>query len=560
MTICISFHENYEILKIFLKFNLYYLLLDPTPPGQAPRSNNASVVKWSKPSKPHGRVEFYEVAVTQKRRDEVIRQRISTIMNGETSCFFTKIPLCLGTEYQTTVEVRAVNAALLTHETMDGVRVSHTTQDAYNYNYNNEDNDDLICNAEGRHTKESNEQLQRYMDTTKYRLYKSAWQTSTIYSCSTSRMSKITTSALVVVAMSLSVMAALYMARKKYNKMANINCTLPAGLETYFTKDCSGFTGDFVATQQKTFDSETKAAEDQWISAARMHEFNFRNEHHHLLASLGNDSGYLGGGGTVCMDSGDAVNKRNLSCSLETNNVTDDSVESPENNEDEEENYKTQQHINCFTSNVSSSVDSLVESTEESDTPNSDAEQEALTVFPHTANGYVKQSMLQPWQNFHDDNRSQPNNTGYITVQSLNAGVNTMASPPTSGYVMQQDLQKFFKNSISQQNTFTPTATALNTNTLSPITNGGGGGGDGYTTFDDLSRLNLKPIAGPQTSDKNQPLENINNLRSGNTAAHDINSKTNNTGAGEGGGGISGCISGYVTQQDLNIFAQHQQH
>ncbi|GBP13735.1 hypothetical protein EVAR_74067_1 [Eumeta japonica] len=55
----------------------------------------------------------------------------------------------------------------------------------------------------------------------------------------------------------------------------------------------NGFSGDFVVGSQGI--KETRAAEDEWLQAARMHDFNFRNEHHHLLSSLGSDSGYLGG-------------------------------------------------------------------------------------------------------------------------------------------------------------------------------------------------------------------------------------------------------------------------
>lgn len=503
--------------------------------------SETGVIQWSKPVKPSGRVEFYEVSITQKRNDDIVRQRISRIL-GDTACAFKKIPTCIGAEYKTTVEVRAVNAALLTHEIAH--TLSHTRDNGYyyqhDYNDDYDNNDDLVCEGE-RQTLGNVDEIKRYLNDTIYRLYRSPWQTLAAYSCSASRMSKITTIALVVVAMSLGVMAALYMARKKYNKMANINCTLPAGLETYFTKDStSGFPGDFGGGNLNM--KETRAAEDQWISAARMHEFNFRNEHHHLLASLGNDSGYLGGGGVGDSINTAGVSGRILGCSLETSNVCNDSE--PHNDDDAEQYDKD--NLKKLSNSSSSSADSLVESTEGSECHNQDLERNSpLTMFP-SSNGYIKQSMLQPWQHFNDPDEESneltvtPATNGYITVQNLNPlltnpQTNDLTPTPT-GYVLQQDLHNIFNN--------TPTATTV-TNPLPQAENIPTFISDGYTTLDDLAKLN---VSSTLSSPRNQLQETA-------LATNTIQD------VGDGGGvAKTGVISGYVTQNDLNIFAQHQQH
>ncbi|XP_073835729.1 cytokine receptor domeless [Musca autumnalis] len=502
----------------------------PSPPGQASTSNNANMIQWNKPLKPNGRLEFYEVLVTQKRYDDVVREKTSIILGGESSCTFQEPP-CIGVEYKTIVEVRAVNAALL-HEIDEAAFLTTTMEPYYRHDVDADhydDNEDLTCKApSGQMSREKLNQIERYFNRSIYHLYKSPYQTSAIYSCSTGRLGKITTIALVVIAMSLGVMAALYMARKKYNKMANINCTLPAGLESYFTKDNGGaFPGNGMGPDfnnpemEKSCNLASKDAE--WLSAGRMHEYNFRNEHHHLLASLGNDSGYLGAGGERC---GGGVSDGN-------DNKT------AENGEPKE-------------ADISSSVDSLVDSTDDSESmaAHSDIEHTPLT----NDSGYIKQSaLLQPWQDF-EENKMHPvggnmanTNGGYISVQSLQAlqpVVAEAAAPPlptTSGYVMAQDLQKFFNNNPSQQQT------ATNETNPSPFVSG-------YTTLDDLAKL--------------QQIQNPVNRRidaqGGNTAPqppvlhHDIINQT----AAEGPKTTStmgGLISGYVTQQDLNIFGQQQQ-
>ncbi|XP_037808231.1 cytokine receptor [Lucilia sericata] len=520
----------------------------PSPPVIGPNDNKKNIMLWNKPVKPSGSIDFYEVRVTEMYNDKVIRRRISIIM-GASTCSFSKFPNCIGAEYKTTVDVRAVNAAPLAEKNASMANSYQTPTDDDIY----KNNDDLECMGEYSKSPEYFENIQKYMNNTLYELYRSQWQTTVIHSCSSSPMSKITTVALIVVAMSLGVMAALYMARKKYNKMANINCTLPAGLETYFTKEAgTGFPGDFGSGSHTIKD--TRAVEDQWLTAARMHDFNFRNEHHHLLASLGNDSGYLGGGGGV-HNSGDALNEHILGCSLETANISEVNIPG-----DVDPDEFEKEHLKESLNSASTSADSLVESTEGSECNNGDLERSPLTIFPNN-NGYIKQSMLQPWQTFntHEEEEEQVRNStqlptipaatsGYITVQNLsnvlakpnNQHEHAIAPSNTDGYVLQQDLQNLFNNKSSTTNPLATTG-----ENISPFNN------SGYTTIESLTKLNLPTSLAAQNENHTQHVAEVSNTNPPPIETHDDV---------EGADDITktGVISGYVTQQDLNIFAQHQ--
>lgn len=513
----------------------------PSPPGIGPNNNLNNIVQWTKPVKPSGSIDFYEVLVIQLKNEEVLGRRINIITG--TSCTFNKFPTCMGAEYKTIVKVRAVNVVALA-DIRQKSKMS-ASENAENYN----ENDDLECSSKSEETFEN---IHKYMNDSLYELYKSRWQTTGIYSCSASGLSKITTIALVVVAMSLGVMAALYMARKKYNKMANINCTLPAGLETYFTKQTgAGFPSDFGNSSHLV--AETRAAEDQWISAARMHDFNLRNEHHHLLASLGNDSGYLGGGNvgggieSSVNYSGDILNEQTLGSSVEAAKFSEKSVP----HEEDPANYE-KKHFKESLQSTSTLADSLVESTEGSEC-NMDLDKPTLTIFPNN-NGYIKQSMLQPWQTFNNQDEiptNPPAASGYISVQSLGQALakpNSSAdfTPDSGGYVLQQDLQNFFNNKAATTNATEPNAmgTMPNVENIQQLNNGG------YTTLENLTKFNLLPHNESRRHTPQQ-LNEVSNTHQPLIAANN-----------EGGDGEQttkpGAISGYVTQQDLNIFAQHQ--
>ncbi|XP_013108583.2 cytokine receptor [Stomoxys calcitrans] len=520
----------------------------PSLPGHASNSNNVSIVQWTKPAKPNGRLEFYEVTVVQMRSDSVVRQKKSIIMGGETSCFFQS-PTCIGTEYQTKVEVKAVNAALLKLEVPEQSMWQYSTEHYYDdIDYYLDDSDDLSCVGD-RRTAENVEEIKRYFDSKQYLLYKSEAQTSAIYSCSITPLGKITTIALVVITMSVSMMAALYMARKKYNKMANINCTLPAGLESYFTKDPSnvGFPGDNFPRNTKALEA-TREAEDQWLSAARRHEINILNEHHRLLASSGNDSGYLG----------DAVTGRGIrSCAADA--ISGASIDSSVNDCNGQRNHAVAEEAYDYDKdNMSSSVDSLVESTDESN-PQSEIEPRSLSVLFPNENGYVIQEMIPPWQNLQnriDEPPATVNSNGYITVQSLQQiepATDTKAMVQNSGYVQQQDLQNFFRNSLAAQEPVgSSISEATNGNPIAQFNSGG------YTTLEDIAKLNTNTAqcnaAANEQKDKTPMQSNANEAHT--KTITPVSNAMAPTNAGVGGGSL---ISGYVTQQALNLFAQHQQ-
>lgn len=422
------------------------------------------------------------------------------------------------------MEVRAVNVVPLTDKSE---WYMHKNQNWDDYS----GNEDLECISSSSQRAEFLEKTNKYDNSLLYKFYKSPWQTSAIYSCSTSRMSKITSIALAVVAMSLGVMAALYMARKKYNKMANINCTLPAGLETYLTKETNtSYPGDFGNGNQIYRD--TRTAEDQWISAARMQEFNFRNEqHHHLLASLGTDSGYLAGGvESGPNNSNNIINRVALESNLETSEVS-------ENRRDYIQDY-AENNFKVSSTTELSLADSLVENAEKSDCQN---------IFTGS-NGYI-----QSWQTFNDQYGNNvdlpiiPIITGgsYVTTQTLNCNPfnSTSTSPNNNDYVLQEDLQNLFNKTVDM-----PLLKESHKQVNIPQINN-----NGYTTLENLTKLNINSSLATHSENdqKHNHLGNINTLE----ACGGISAVSTDTEDVK-----SSNISGYVTQHDLNLFAQHQQY
>ncbi|XP_061395881.1 cytokine receptor-like [Musca vetustissima] len=240
-------------------------------------TETANILQWSKPEVPSGRVEFYQVAIMVWHKDVIQRQYISNVAN--TTCKFN-LPVCRDADQRFTLQVRAVNVALRESEIDQYIFAAKNSMDSdYELSQDNGyfgDNEDLRC-EDGGMSEEKERMIRKYSDQEKYVLYKSVWEKGPVTNCSDTKLSRITMLALLVVVSSLGVLAAFYVARNKYQKMANISCALPPGLEAmaYPTKDDGN---DF--RRNKDF---------------------FNTESRHLLSSISNDFS------TICQN-GDHVN------------------------------------------------------------------------------------------------------------------------------------------------------------------------------------------------------------------------------------------------------------
>lgn len=252
---------------------MLYVLVPSNPRHIKTKEKSQNIIQWSEPEVPSGRVEFYQVAIMVWYKDVVQRQHISNVV-GSKECVF-HLPVCIDADYRFTLQVRAVNAAKLQSEVDRYLfatwnvttEYSDSSQEAAYYT----ENEDLKCEGIGVSSDKQRALLKEYTDSLKYVQYKSVWEKGPVTNCSDAKLSRITMMALLVVVSSLGVMAAFYVARNKYQKMANISCALPPGLEamTHTTKNDDR--GDFRRSKDSFYNNESR----------------------HLLSSISHDSGYI---------------------------------------------------------------------------------------------------------------------------------------------------------------------------------------------------------------------------------------------------------------------------
>lgn len=201
-------------------------------------------------------------------KDEIQRRHISGVINSNECEFY--LPVCIDSDYRFTKEVRAVNLVRrdteIDHYIFAMKNISSDDGDYYM------DNNDLRCVGTALSAKKQQTIMQEYQDSNKYVLYESEWEKGPITNCSDPKLSRITMLALLIVVSSLGVMAAFYVARNKYQKMANISCALPPGLEAiaYPIRENGDESDDFRRGKDSIFN----------------------NESHRLLPSISHDSGY----------------------------------------------------------------------------------------------------------------------------------------------------------------------------------------------------------------------------------------------------------------------------
>lgn len=226
-------------------------------------------MQWSRPEVPSGRVEFYEVAITLWYKDQIRKRHISGVMDSK-ECEF-RLPVCIDADYRFTKEVRAVNVVRRDTEIDHYIFATKNLSNHDVIEYFEEDNE-LSCVGTTLAAEDQLATIKKYQDTQKFVQYKSVWEKGPVTNCSDPKLSRITMLALLIVVSSLGVMAAFYVARNKYQKMANISCALPPGLEAmaYPVKD-SGDGGSDFRRSKNTF---------------------YNNESRRLLSSISHDSGY----------------------------------------------------------------------------------------------------------------------------------------------------------------------------------------------------------------------------------------------------------------------------
>lgn len=276
--------------------NILYIVVPSSPRNVKTKENSQNILQWRRPEVPSGRVEFYEVAITLWYKDEIQRRHISGVINSNECEFY--LPVCIDADYRFTIEVRAVNLVRrdteIDHYIFAMKNISSDDGDYYM------DNNDLSCVGTALSATQQQAIMREYRDTTHYVLYESEWEKGPITNCSDPKLSRITMLALLIVVSSLGVMAAFYVARNKYQKMANISCALPPGLEAmaYPIKDNRDDSDDFRRGKDSTFNNESRR-----LLSSISHDsgYAYHNGDHNIgglssiaHCSLGKSSGYVG--------------------------------------------------------------------------------------------------------------------------------------------------------------------------------------------------------------------------------------------------------------------------
>ncbi|XP_067636829.1 cytokine receptor [Eurosta solidaginis] len=263
-------------------------------------------LKWAPPTVPGGRLDYYEVAVTQLHGDYEEHRRISVVFG--LSCLL-RVPTCPDRDYQTKVEVRAINAALIANNEVNPINLeAQQTRNKFDHdvgNYNG--NDDLVCaDATDLAIREKHAtQFARYQNTSVYLLYKSDWYPFTTFGCAERQLGKITAITLMVACTTVLLMALMFFATKKWKMMSDIQCTLPAALDAYLTKELNSGAGGGGGMALGNGDVGGIFVNDfHALSISRNAHLptldgsneGIHNEERHLLGTLKNDSGYIGDG------------------------------------------------------------------------------------------------------------------------------------------------------------------------------------------------------------------------------------------------------------------------
>lgn len=441
-------------------------------------------VKWLPPSQPGGRVDYYEVAVTVLRGDYIERRRISVVFGN--SCVL-RVPACPDPDYQTKVEVRAINAGLIANNEVNPKDVlEHLIEfdpDAHNY----ENNEELICAGIGNAADAGieNAALLRYHNKKNYFLYKSDWYPLTSFGCSQRQLGKITVITLMIVCTSLMLMALMFFATKKWKMMSDIQCTLPAALvDAYLTKERNsgggggggggGFNGtivnangggirvnDFVPTPTLR-NTNAPVLRD---SNERLHI-----EEHHLLSGHKNYSGYVGDGQRF---------GRSISAVAATQATENDSGE--EDLAHHRRDYLSSgSSTDSWLGSASSSCATNVELEAQDAVPLQRITEEptgyiqAAQLQTAALGGYVTTDNLNAWMQPKAPVQTaatatvQSSQNGYIQADALIATKKNTAAPPPafSGYISSTDLSQW-----STQNT---SATAVQSaKVIEPVSHSG---------------------------------------------------------------------------------------
>ncbi|EDW05570.2 cytokine receptor [Drosophila mojavensis] len=195
----------------------------PSPPTKLHVENSpwSTVLEWKPPSFPAGRLEFYEVVIIERNANNtIIGQPFSYVSARPNLTCVMKTPLCTPL-HRFTYKVRAVNAEILDPMLLTHVDKTFTRQSMQSQK----------CDAQPPLTDSEWSDIQNYLNSSLYRLYKSAWTTHDV-SCSPGQNNfKVFVTSVEVATSIIFFCAFAYMAYRKLLKMSDIDLVLPPGID-----------------------------------------------------------------------------------------------------------------------------------------------------------------------------------------------------------------------------------------------------------------------------------------------------------------------------------------
>ncbi|XP_037828715.1 cytokine receptor-like isoform X2 [Lucilia sericata] len=508
----------------------------PSNPRNVKRKDNdRNILQWSRPEVPSGRVEFYEVAITYWYKDQIQRQHISLLMDTN-ECEY-HLPACIDGDYRFTKEVRAVNVVPYTEIDHNIFATKNATNDDVKDLYTQ--NMDMRCVGKEL-SAEQLAKIHEYQDKHKYVQYKSVWEKGPATNCSDPELSRITMLALLIVVSSLGVMAAFYVARNKYQKMANISCALPPGLEEYPIKDNGDGGDDFRRSKDPFYNNESRRllSSISHDSGYVCHNGDLNNGGLNGIAacSLGKSSGYIGSNNSTDYCTQETFvatdNVSDDSCVIDQTPVVDDAymvMELLKSNDNK-----------LSRSSSSTTFDNIISQSERNGNGYVQPNFSVISALSGTKNTVPSMTATKLPASF------MPTDNGYI--KQIPTSMHTQLLPSENGYIKPNNLLNWPREKMPTQQTSMAHATQLqNTMAGLPINSSGYvapqllqkpliPSSDGYTSLEALGKT-LKSTQPTMSQTFINPDEG-------------------------GGGNILNSnmppISGYVTQKELSAFGQQQ--
>lgn len=263
---------------------------------------NNSEITWQRPEFEAGPISFYEVAVIVWYKNQKINRHVSLISSDETKCeLYT--PPCTDPNIKHTVEVSAVNEVSLNEiavEDKDLLRPTIERENALNDYYS----DELTCVGGKKVQRKNPDEFVVYIS--------EPGEGVLTYLCSSNtNISYFTIMTFGILITCVVVLFSLHFLKKKVQKMYDIHCEYPKGIQEACDSKMSSTPSFGLKNNDKNELDKIKYDEVENVNSK---DFGYHHENRHLLSEQdygglmtpcstdGKSSGYIGSGSEDSLD------------------------------------------------------------------------------------------------------------------------------------------------------------------------------------------------------------------------------------------------------------------